>query len=271
MASANEVLGVSVPFAQALKAAFRLSESKIISAVSFDVIGMIPHLSESGIMEPNLRKLLIERKLVSDAKSMLVLHRIHEMGAYGYVRFVVLLQRNQSSVVYRKLAEQLLVTAQELYEAWRCVLCSYHHLCTSVGSVPKHGTVLCSSSHPETPSITRDSWTSDGSVTVPPDNCHRRSTFEEVQHDTSCRQYPVYQPYSSLHATSHRMMPARDTEFYSDAESLSVMFFTEENVFVLVKQFCESGGSQMEKIGKLLKMFISTCLVYVVLHQPMVS
>lgn len=252
MALDSEEFVISLPFAQALKSAFAINEAKIISAISFDVIGIIPHLSESGIMEPNLRKLLIERNLVCSAKSRLVLQRIHEMDAIGYVRFVVLLQRNQSDIVYRKLADHLLVAAQELYESWRCGLYSCRHLHTSEGSVSRQGVKLCSSV--QTASVTKGLWIPCETATVQPDSYHLTDAFKTLPHGTSSRQHPVHQHHPSLRATSDQFTPIPGTDSRCDTVTLSVMCFSEENVCILVQRFCESGGSQMERVGKLLKM-----------------
>ena len=252
MALDSEEFVTSPAFDQALKSAFVFNEDKIISAVSFDVIGIIPHLSESGIMEPNLRRLLIQRNRLRYDKSCLVLRRIHDMGAIGYVRFVVLLQKNSSSMVYRKLADQLLVAAQELYESWRCGLHSCRHLHTSESSVSRHGETLCSSVR--TTSVTRDLWIPGETATIQPDSYHPTDIFKTLPHGTSSRQHPVHQHHASLHATSDQFTPIPDTDYHCDMVTPSVTCFSEKNVCILVQRFCESGGSQTERVGKLLIM-----------------
>ena len=257
MAFDDEQFGVSLPFAQALKSAFNFHEVKIISALSFDVIGIIPYLSESGIMEPNLRKLMIERNLVSSAKSSLVLHRIHEMGASGYVRFVVSLQRNQSNVVYHILADQLLVAAQELYESWRSGLYSYRHLHTSEGRLSEHGLTLCSIT--QLTSVTGDMRLPGESAAAKPKVYHLPDTVKALPHNALYLHSHVAQDKLSVHTTkrtldttSNLFTSVPDAALHCNAAIPSVTCFTERSVSILVQRFCESGGSQMERVGKLL-------------------
>ena len=254
---------VSLPFAHALKSAFDFHEAKIISALSFDVIGVIPYLSESGIMERDLRKLMIERNLVSSAKSCLVLQRIHEMGADGYVSFVVLLQRNRSSVVYQKLAEQLLMAAQEFYESWRNGLyssCHFHRIESNLQS--KYGVMFCSPG--QTASVAGDMRLHVDVAAGLPDGYHLPNTFEPLSHCTGCTLPPVYPHQHSLHDANKQCIPILDGNLHCDTRTPSVTRFTEDNVCVLVKRFYESGGSQVERVGKLLEMVtIFTCTQFI--------
>ena len=262
---------VSLPFAHALKSAFDFHEAKIISALSFDVIGVIPHLSESGIMERNLRKLMIERNLVSSAKSCLVLHRIHEMGADGYVSFVMLLQRNRSSIVYQKLAEQLLMAAQEFYESWRNGLYSsrhFHRIESNLSS--KYGVMFRSPD--QTASVAVDMGLHGDVAAALPSGYDLTNTFEPLSHCTGCTLPPFYPHQQSLHDANEQCTSILDGKLHCDTRTTSVTCFTEESVCVLVKRFYESGGSQVERVGKLLEMItIFTCTRFVARNTQHIS
>ena len=234
---------------EAIKTSFDVNEEKVVALISFDVVGLIPWLSEAGLMETELRKLLSRPDVVTSYKAYHIVNRVRSKGAFGYLKFLSIVHKNKSHPLHRKFWEDILKTAEEI-DALRqfigrsCELFTsyvdFSRVSLSINSIELRTT----SSRASTVDVITSRLPVHHHINVVDDvdSCEKSNNATQTPREDCRRRF--YETKDAVNNYSKTCLYPLQSD-----ESLSKFGVDSHSVCMMVMEFCRSDGSVEKKYG----------------------